>query len=137
MITIEITPLITQVVPPPNIPIFLEVSPLLTEVVACVERTKVVEASVAIPPLSSSNILVTPYKTITSTVLQTALEQLADQNFRGDSEPVGDNVEVGDTWYDTANNIFYAYRTVDGVTDWYPIINGDAGQPDQLDGGAF
>jgi hypothetical protein len=126
--------------------ISLELTPTVTEVVVeganvSVEvgqgTTTVVEASVAFPALSSTGITVTPYKTITSTILQTALEQLADQNFRGDTAPSGGNVQVGDTWYDTSTNIFYAYRTVAGITDWYPILNGDADSPDRLDGGAF
>lgn len=124
----------------------LEITPRVTEVIieggnVSVEvgqdTTTVVEANLGLPTLSSLGILVTPYKTITSTVLQTALEQLADQSFRGDSAPSGSNIEVGDTWYDTAADVFYIYRTVEGITDWYPLINGDADSPDRLDGGAF
>lgn len=123
----------------------ITIQPQVTEVSAVGTNTAInittstttVELSTAIPTLIANDITVTPYATITSSNLQTALEQLADQNFRGSSIPSLATLEVGDTWYDTANNIFYVYRTVSGITDWYPIINADADKPDKLDGGAF
>ena len=87
--------------------------------------------------IDADNVYVDTYGTITSTNLQTVLQQLADQDFRGAIQPSGSTLEIGDTWYDTINNIFYVYRTVSGVTDWHPIISGDANTSDQLDGGAF
>ena len=42
----------------------------------------------------AANISITPYNTITSTNLQTALQQLADQNFRGASAPTGSTLEA-------------------------------------------
>ena len=111
----------------------ITVAPYITEVEVSQEVT-IVEAALVIPDVSADNIAVTPYNTITSTNLQTALEQLADQSFRGSSTPTT-NVEEGDTWYDTANDIFYVYRTINGTLDWYP---GLATQVDsRLDGGAF
>lgn len=129
MITIEATPIFTEVT--------AQISETNIEVSISPANTTVVEVSTAFPPLSANSITVVPYKTITSTSLQTALEQLADQNFRSGLEPTGSNLAVGDTWYDTSNDVFYIYRTVNGVTDWYPLINGGADTPDQLDGGAF
>jgi hypothetical protein len=107
--------------------------------VALSSPTAVLEISSNIPNSSTSanNITVVPYRTITATVLQEALEQLADQNFRGTTPPSGVNIEVGDTWYDTVNNVLYVYRTFNSVTDWYPLVNSDAETPDHLDGGAF
>ena len=95
-----------------------------------------IEAVATLIPTALS-MSVTPYKTITKTNVQQALEELADQNFRGSTTPTGSTLEVGDTWYDTANNIFYVYRTVGGITDWYPLLNTDVGEEDNLDGGAF
>lgn len=95
-----------------------------------------IEAVATLIPTALS-MAVTPYGTITSTNVQGALEQLADQDFRGTTAPTGSTLELGDTWYDTANDIFYVYRTVGGITDWYPLLNTDVGEEDNLDGGAF
>lgn len=111
----------------------ITVAPYITSVDVSQDVTTV-EASLTIPDLSAAQIQVTPYNTITSTNLQSALEQLADQSFRGSTAPTT-NVEEGDTWYDTANDIFYVYRLLNGVIDWYPLL---ATQIDsRLDGGAF
>ena len=40
------------------------------------------------------------------------------QDFRSNAAPTGNNVDLGDTWYDIDDNIFYVRRTVNGVTDW-------------------
>lgn len=95
-----------------------------------------IEAVATLIPTALS-MSVTPYGTITSTNVQQALEELADQDFRGTTAPTGNTLELGDTWYDTANDIFYVYRTVGGITDWYPLLNTDVGEEDNLDGGAF
>ena len=89
----------------------------------------------AVPTASADSIAFTPHGTITATTVTGALQQLADQNFTGTTTPSGANVELGDTWYDTNANIFYVYRTVDGVTDWYPLSTSEVA--DQTDGGAF
>lgn len=95
-----------------------------------------IEAVATLIPTALS-MSVTPYGTITSTNVQQALEELADQDFRSTTAPTGSTLELGDTWYDTANDIFYVYRTVGGITDWYPLLNTDVGEEDNLDGGAF
>jgi len=111
----------------------ITVAPYITEIEVSQEVT-IVEAALVIPDVHADTIVVTPYNTITSTNVQGALEQLADQSFRGSSTPTT-NVEEGDTWYDTLNDIFYVYRTINGITDWYPLL---ATQVDsRLDGGAF
>lgn len=85
----------------------------------------------------SSKVSVTPHNTITATTLQGALEQLADQSFRGDSTPAGNNIEEGDLWYNTTNENFYIYReTSSNVFQWVPVALG-TGNSDTLDGGAF
>jgi hypothetical protein len=95
--------------------------------------------SLAIPTalpggIDASAVTVTPYNTITSSYLDGALKELADQSFRGSTTPTT-NVEEGDTWYDTANDIFYVYRTLNGVLDWYPLLTTQVDS--RLDGGAF
>jgi hypothetical protein len=87
----------------------------------------------------AANISITPYNTITSTNLQTALQQLADQDFRGASEPTGSNVQEGDTWYDTDDEQFKVYReTSSGTFQWVPIIVGAAaGTSDTIDAGSY
>ena len=86
----------------------------------------------------SVSVQVTPHGTITATDLQRALEQLADQDFRSDSEPTV-NVEEGDTWYDTEDNQLKVYReTSTGVFEWVPIMVGNISEDsDTLDAGAF
>jgi len=121
--------------------ISISIAPYVTSVDVSQEATRVVEVSATIPTLSissgggsASSITVTPYNTISSTNLQDALEELADQSFRSNSAPTT-NVEEGDTWYDTLNDIFYVYRTLNGTLDWYPLLaTADEGR---LDGGAF
>jgi hypothetical protein len=87
----------------------------------------------------AANVVVSPYGTITSTNLQGALEELADQDFRSSVQPVSSNIEEGDTWYDTLNNQLKVYReTSVGVFEWVPIIIGNISpDSDTLDAGAF
>jgi len=121
--------------------ISISIAPYITSVDVSQEATRVVEVSATIPTLSissgggsASSITVTPYNTISSTNLQDALEELADQSFRGNATPTT-NVEEGDTWYDTLNDIFYVYRTLNGTLDWYPLLA--TANEGRLDGGAF
>ena len=87
----------------------------------------------------AANSVVTPYKTITATNVQAALEQLADQDFRGASAPTGSNIQEGDTWYDTDDEQFKVYReTSSGTFQWVPIIVGAAGgDSDTIDAGSY
>ena len=106
--------------------------------------TSVQAYSLAIPidvpgTLNATNIIVTPYNTITSTNLQTVLQGLADQDFRGASAPTGSTVSEGDTWYDTDDEQFKVYReTSTGTFQWVPIIVGAAaGDSDTVDAGSY
>ena len=87
----------------------------------------------------ATNSVVTPYKTITATNVQSALEQLADQDFRGTSAPTGSNIEEGDTWYDTDDEQFKVYReTRTGTFQWFPIMVGAAAvDSDTIDAGSY
>ena len=87
----------------------------------------------------ATNSVVTPYKTITATNVQSALEQLADQDFRGTSAPTGSNIEEGDTWYDTDDEQFKVYReTSSGTFAWVPIMVGNiSADSDTIDAGSY
>ena len=87
--------------------------------------------------LNASNIITTPYNTITATDLDTALKQLADQDFRGDDTPSGDYIEQGDLWYESDTETLKIYREVSSnVYDWIPIAM-STGDSDTLDGGSY
>lgn len=83
----------------------------------------------------------TPHGTITATNVQTALEQLADQNFRGATAPSASttNLSEGDFFYDTDDDQIKVYReTSTGTFEFVPIIVGEASSnSDTLDAGAF
>ena len=89
--------------------------------------------------ITSSNVTVVPYNTITATNLTDALKQLADQDFRSASAPTGSTVQEGDTWYDTDDDQLKVYReTSTGTFQWVPIIVGAAaGDSDTVDAGSY
>ena len=98
----------------------------------------------AIPPVTSATDIVnTAYGTITSTTVQAALEQLADQFFRQSATPSGTNLAEGDLWYDTANEELRVYREISaGSYEWQALVSGgyvsgQASLMDKLDGGRF
>ena len=110
----------------------IKIEPVTTEV-SISNPVTTVKANLAIADTGAASVTVTPTGSVTATTLQGAIEQLAAQDFRSNAAPTGSNVDVGDTWYDTDDNIFYVYRTIDGVTDWQPIQSG----ADESDGGTF
>ena len=79
--------------------------------------------------------------TVTANNVRDAIQQLADQQFRGTTAPSSDtaNLEEGDLFYDTDDDQIKVYReTSSGVFEFVPIIVGDAsGDSDTLDAGAF
>ena len=89
--------------------------------------------------MDSANVAFSSYGTITADNVRDALQQLADQDFRQSTTPTGDNVEEGDTWYDTSTEQFYVYReTSPAVYEWVPIMVGNnSPDSDTLDAGAF
>ena len=99
--------------------------------------------NLAIPATTSdaSGVNFTPHGIVTATNVQLALQQLADQQFRGTTPPADGttNLEEGDLFYDTDDNQIKVYReTSNGVFEFVPIIVGDAsGDSDTLDAGAF
>ena len=89
--------------------------------------------------ITANNVTVTPYNTISSTNLQTVLQGLADQNFRGTSAPSGSTVSEGDTWYDTDDDQLKVYReTSTGNFAWVPIMVGNISpDSDTIDAGSY
>jgi len=108
-------------------------------IIDIVPEVTTVEAALSVPTISANAITVTPYGTVTGNTLQTAIEQLADQDFRSSSTPTGSNIEEGDTWYNTDTDQFYVYRQVSGTgLTWVPIMVGnESPDSDTLDAGAF
>ena len=82
-----------------------------------------------------------PHGSVTATNIRDAIQQLADQQFRGTTAPSSDtaNLEEGDLFYDTDDNQIKVYReTSSGVFEFVPIIVGDtSSDSDTLDAGAF
>ena len=99
--------------------------------------------AIAVVPASTiaSAIGSTAYGSITATNIQTALEQLADQFYRGSSTPSGTNLGEGDLWYDTANEELRVYREISsGSFAWIALVaggyaTGETSLMDKLDGG--
>ena len=89
--------------------------------------------------ITANNVTVTPYNTISSTNLQTVLQGLADQDFRGASAPTGSTVSEGDTWYDTDDDQLKVYReTSSGNFAWVPIMVGNiSADSDTIDAGSY
>lgn len=111
------------------------------------DNTTITVNNFAIPInfMDADNVVFAPYNAITANNVSDALKQLADQNFRSDSVPVGttiggvSTISEGDTWYDTDDNQLKVYReTSTNVFEWVPIIVGAAADDsDTLDAGAF
>jgi len=103
-------------------------------------RGIVVESqTVAIGNTSAAGLGITSVTGLSATNVQTAIEELAGNNFRQDAVPTGSQVSEGDTWYDKDDNQFKIYReTSSGVFQWVPIIVGQsAGDSDTLDAGSY
>jgi hypothetical protein len=127
--TIEVTENVTSITATGD-----KISIDLTDDVTTIQAYNLAVPTAVPGVIDASSVTVGAYNTISGGFLDEALKELADQSFRGSSTPTT-NVEEGDTWYDTLNDIFYVYRTINGTTDWYPLL---ATQTDsRLDGGAF
>tara|TARA_Y100000780_G_C13491423_1_gene342436 strand:- start:198 stop:614 length:417 start_codon:yes stop_codon:yes gene_type:complete len=111
--------------------------------VAIAPETTSVAISVVPASTIASAIGSTAYGSITATNIQTALEQLADQFYRGSTTPTGTNLGEGDLWYDTANEELRVYREISsGSFAWIALVaggyaTGETSLMDKLDGGFF
>ena len=98
--------------------------------------TTVEAKGLAVSLANAAALPVTPYGTVTATNVQDALQQLADQDFRSTSQPTGTNVQEGDTWYDTDDNLMKVYREIStGVFAWTNLVVAETDET--LDAGAF
>ena len=111
--------------------------------VAIAPETTDVAISVVPASTIASAIGSVAYANITATNIQTAIEQLADQFYRGSTTPSGTNLGEGDLWYDTANEELRVYREISsGSFAWIALaaggyITGETSLMDKLDGGYF
>ena len=111
--------------------------------VAIAPETTSVAISVVPASTIASAIGSTAYGPISATTVQAAIEQLADQFYRGSTTPSGTNLGEGDLWYDTANEELRVYREIStGSFAWIALVAGGyiAGETslmDKLDGGFF
>ena len=83
------------------------------QVIVTTNTLAIADASqIAINPVAGTD--------IDATNIQDALHQLADQRFTGASAPASSdaNLEEGDLWYDTANNLLKVYRN----TTWEDLV---------------
>ena len=71
---------------------------------------------------------------MTSSDVQSAVEELADTFKKQNSEP-GSYVE-GDLWYDTDDEQLKVAKDVDGVLQFIPLLTG-TGNMDTISGGSF
>jgi len=127
--TIEVTENVTTIAATGD-----QISIDLTDDVTTIQAYNLAVPTAVPGVIDASSVTVSAYNTISTAFLDNALKELADQSFRGSTTPTT-NVEEGDTWYDTANDIFYVYRTLNGVLDWYPLLTTQVDS--RLDGGAF
>ena len=98
--------------------------------------TTVEAKGLAISLVSAAALPFEPHGTVTATNVQSALEQLADQDFRSNDTPTGTNVSEGDTWYDLDDNTMKVYREISsGVFAWTNVVVAETN--DTLDAGAF
>jgi|TARA_R110000764_G_scaffold36100_1_gene80736 hypothetical protein len=80
-----------------------------------------------------------PHNTITGTNIQDALEQMADQYFRGNEVPSAStaNLEEGDFFYDLNDNQLKVYReTSNGVFQFVALAQA-TGDMETVDAGSF
>jgi len=111
--------------------------------VAIAPETTDIAISVVPASTIASSIGSIAYANITATNIQTAIEQLADQFYRGSTTPSGTNLGEGDLWYDTANEELRVYREISsGSFAWIALvaggyITGETSLMDKLDGGYF
>ena len=113
----------------------------MSTTITIVEDITQVSVSAVNPTASftASGLGFTPHNTITGTNIQDALEQMADQYFRGNEVPSAStaNLEEGDFFYDLNDNQLKVYReTSNGVFQFVPLAQA-TGDMDTVDAGSF
>ena len=97
------------------------------------EDTTTVELSAALFTSPAGSITYSPYGSVSSTTVQAAIDELADDFYRGTTEP-SSGYEEGDLFYDTDDNLFRVYVE----NEWVTLLRAaDTDDMQRLDGGAF
>lgn len=114
---------------------------LMATTITVVEDITQVSVSAVNPTASftASGLEFTPHATITGTNIQAALEQLADQFFRGNDVPSASttNLAEGDFFYDLNDNQLKVYReTSNNVFQFVPLAQA-TGDMETVDAGSF
>lgn len=114
---------------------------LMATTITVVEDITNVSISAVNPTASfnASGLEFTPHATITGTNIQDALEQLADQFFRGNDvpNPGTTNLSEGDFFYDLNDNQLKVYReTSSNVFQFVPLAQA-TGDMETVDAGSF
>ena len=97
------------------------------------EDTTNVELSAALFTSPAGAITYSPYGSVSSTTVQAAIDELADDFYRGTTEP-SSGYEEGDLFYDTDDNLFRVYVE----NEWVTLLRAaDTDDMQRLDGGNF
>ena len=92
-----------------------------------------VELSAALITSPAGAISYDPYGSVSSTTVQAAIDELADDFYRGTETP-GSGYEEGDLFYDTDDNLFRVYVE----DEWVTLLRAaDTDDMQRLDGGNF
>ena len=95
-----------------------------------------ITASTPVSITSAGGISFNAYGGISSTNVQSALQELADQFTITTSQP--GSPDEGDLFYDTDDDVLQVYADADGSTQWLTILRaGAADDMQRLDGGSF
>ena len=90
--------------------------------VTVTETNEVIVTTSTLAVANAGHIAVTPVAgtDIDATNVQDAIHQLADQKFTGITAPTAAdaNLDEGDLWYDTTNNLLKVYRN----TTWEDLV---------------
>ena len=115
-----------------NVTIEADTAITITEDVTEVDITATTPVSIT----SAGSISFNAYGGISSTNVQSALQELADQFTITTSQP--GSPEEGDLFYDTDDNVLQVYADADGSRQWLTILRaGAADDMQRLDGGSF
>ena len=94
-----------------------------------------ITASTPVTITTAAGIGFSPYGTVASTNVQSALQEIADQFTIQTSAP--GTPSEGDLFYDTDDDRLQVYADADGSRQWITILRAAADDMQRLDGGSF